>query len=90
MANRLDIVELGQAGFRDDLERLARGIRQKVKMKAIHARQPPEEAGTRCIGRAERISLWKTMGKSLAEGSGRFQEKDSSPYFGIDPQFDEE
>jgi hypothetical protein len=34
--------------------------------------------------------LWKTMLKSLAEASGRFQEKLCSPFFGIDPQFDKE
>jgi hypothetical protein len=33
--------------------------------------------------------LWKSMGKSLAEASGCFQEKDSSPLFGIDPQLSE-
>jgi hypothetical protein len=35
-------------------------------------------------------ALWKSMLKALAEASGRFQEKDSSPFFGFDPQFGEE
>jgi hypothetical protein len=37
-----------------------------------------------------RNALWKTMGKSLAEALGAIQEKDSSPFFEIDPQFDKE
>ena len=34
--------------------------------------------------------LWKSLSKSLAEPSGRLQEKDSPPFFGFDPQVDEE
>ena len=90
MPHRLDIVELGQAGLGDDLERLAGGVGQEVKMKAAHPRIRPLAPSIAFISPAERFALWKTMGKSLAEGSGPFQGKLSSPHFGIDPQFNEE
>jgi erythromycin esterase-like protein len=35
-------------------------------------------------------ALWKSLFKWLAEPSGRLQEKDSLPFFGFDPQVDEE
>ena len=86
--DRLDIVELGEAGFGDHFERLAGGIRQEVKVETVHATPPAKVS--RIVSEAQRFSLWKNMGKSLAEASGRFQEKDSSPFFGFDPQFDKE
>jgi hypothetical protein len=39
--------------------------------------------------RPRAFGLWKTMLKALAEASGRFQGKLSSPIFDFDPQLDE-
>jgi hypothetical protein len=39
---------------------------------------------------AQRFGLWKTMLKSLAEASGRFQEKVSPALCRFDPQFNKE
>jgi hypothetical protein len=88
MADRLDIVELGEAGLGDHLERLAGRIRQEVKVEPAHESAPA--VGATVVSATQHLGLWKTMGKSLAEGSGLFQEKDSSPFFGIDPQFNKE
>jgi hypothetical protein len=74
MPKRFDIVELRQTGFGNHLQRLAGGVREQVEMKL-----------------AQRLSaLWKSLFKSLAEPSGRLQGKDSPPFFGFDPQVDEE
>jgi hypothetical protein len=59
-------------------------------MKVEPAHTVPPDSAERFVSAVQRFSLWKTMGKSLAEGSGWFQEKDSSPLFGIHPQFDKE
>jgi hypothetical protein len=73
MAQRLHPIELRQTGFGDDFQRFASRIRQEMQMKFAQSENP----------------LWKSMGKSLAEASGCFQGKDSSPLFGIDPQLGE-
>jgi hypothetical protein len=74
MSKRFDIVELGKARLCDHLQRLTGGVREQVEVKL-----------------AQRLSaLWKSLFKSLAEPSGRLQEKDSLPFFGFDPQVDEE
>jgi hypothetical protein len=74
VTKHLDIVELGEACLGDHLEGLAGGVGEEVEMEL-----------------AQRLSaLWKSLFKSLAEPSGRLQEKDSLPFFGFDPQVDEE
>ena len=50
MVERLDIVELGEAGLGDHVQRLAGRVREEVQVKLFHCR----------------TSLWKTMGKGLA------------------------
>jgi hypothetical protein len=87
---RLDIVELRQTGLGDHLERLACGIGQKVEMKSTHARHTAGITASDPVPAAHHFGLWKTMGKSLAEACGAFQGKLSSPFFGNDPQFNEE
>jgi hypothetical protein len=76
VASDIDLIELRKAGLGDHLERFAGRIRQQMEVELAH--------------RAGAFSLWKTMLKALAEASGRFQEKDSSPLSGFDPQVDEE
>ena len=67
MLDRLDIVELGEAGLGDHVQRLAGRSPRGGAGGAASMPGPPE------------IRLWKTMGKSLAEGSGQTQGQDSSP-----------
>jgi hypothetical protein len=73
----IDFIELRKAGLGDDFQRLSGGIREQVKMEAVHSATVPD-------------CLWKTMLKALAEASGRFQGKLSSPLFDFDPQFNKE
>jgi hypothetical protein len=68
MADRLDIVELGEAGIGDHVERLAGRIRQEMNMETLHRAERPRGAN---------LGLWKTMGKSLAEACGEPQGRDS-------------
>src|SRR3546814_17412139 len=42
------------------------------------------------VSKPSQSPLWKTLGKALAEASGRFQEMLCSPLSGFDPQFHEE
>jgi hypothetical protein len=70
MPQNLDILELGEAGFGDHLKRLSGGIREQVEVERV----------------AAHFGLWISMGKSLAQASGRLQAKGLSPPFRIDPQ----
>jgi hypothetical protein len=62
MAQRIDRVELRQAGARDHVQRLAGRVRKKVEVERFHPS----------------LGLWKNMGKSLAQGSGQTQGQVSS------------
>jgi hypothetical protein len=73
MLDRLDIVELGEAGLGEHVERLAGGIGQEVEVELLQRRDL--EKGH--FG--ARTCLWKNMGKSLAEACARLQGKLSSP-----------
>lgn len=58
-------------------------------MELVHGQMLPmkmESAFTPAKAAAEISGLWTNMLKGLAEGLGRFQEKDSPPLFGFDPQ----
>jgi len=82
MVERLDIVELGEAGFRHHIERLAGGIRQEMQVELLHLRSAFNKSGYRfCASKArptKNICLWKNMGKGLAEASGQTQAQESS------------
>ena len=67
MPKRLDILELRQAGARHHVQRLAGRIREEVEVELL----------------GHWFRLWKKMGKSLAEASGRTQGQDSAPPGGL-------
>ena len=68
VTDRVDIVELGEAGLGDDVERLAGRVREKMKVELLHL--PTASSGSWywfCGSAAQpEISLWKTMLRSLA------------------------
>ena len=68
MPDRGDIIELGETGSGDHVQRLAGRIREEVEMQLAHRGPVRAEASG---------PLWKTMGTALAEAWARRQGQDS-------------